>query len=219
VCDLFYSPASDSDKDSVATGESHTEEPELLDELWADLSSGGPAAPEAAPEAGGFGQHIAPPLVAPVEVAQSSGATSSSSVAPPVVVSSVPVPEVCDSNRVAAAFVAFVPGGKITYYDRQNKVEAVCLNWRHGKCVLTRSMAITTRSGMGRPLGLCMAWLAKGASVATKVEHWADEAMPSRAERVVGRIALKAMGSPGSVGLLSKERAKVCDAEESEPEV
>jgi hypothetical protein len=121
------------------------------------------------------------------------------------------------SLRRPACTVHFVDGGKISYYERRGIVECVCNHPAHGKCVLTRSTnpsMSTRRASQGRPLGLAMAWLSKGPTLASKDSHWSPANWPTLAERLVGRAALM-IERPD---FLEIERPKA-DDEASEPEV
>lgn len=122
--------------------------------------------------------------------------------------------------RHCAAYVLVVPGGKVSYYIGKADVECVCSNVLHGVCRLTRRMLGSTRlgrQGQGRPLGLCIAWLAKGAAIATKAEHTAAAFATTRVERVECRAMLKALEHPDARGLLEAERPKR-HGEDSEPD-
>ena len=111
-----------------------------------------------------------------------------------------------------------VPGGKISYYDNANNIEAVCNNHAHGRCVLTRRMGQAKRV-RGRPLGLAVAWLAKGCHAADKPAHWrVGDGWPTDEERVAARAFLHAMDTDAARELLALEALRD-DDERSEPEV
>lgn len=160
-----------------------------------------------------------------VEAASSSGGPPAAHAAPPDPEVAPPLlradsgPRGFGMGQGRAAAIVFVDGGKLSLYENRMIVEAVCRNPTHGKCVLTRSLNASTgrRVEQGRPLGLMVAWLAKGAGLPSKAEHWSPEHWPSFTERCTGRAALKALAMPDSVALLAAERAKR-PGEASEPE-
>jgi hypothetical protein len=127
-----------------------------------------------------------------------------------------PSPPAAPGPRLPASHVRFVEGGKLSVYSRRSIVECVCDNPSHGKCVLTRTLQPSRsvhKPEQGRPLGLCMAWLANGSVAPSKSAHWDLASWPTYSERVAGRMALRHIDED----FLSFERAKR-DGETSEPE-
>ena len=202
----------DDDRASNATEE---EMPEIIDDAMVEDDVFDPAGGEE-------GGVVAPLPVPDVALAPAppdlSAAGSSGDVAPPEPAEAQP--------KRPATFVAFVPGGKLTYYENPRKkfVVAECANPKHGRCNRTRTMKSPPRGsvnealGQGRPLGYLAAWLAKGAGPATKDGHLCESQRPSLQERKDARSALKAMGTPDAMGLLAREATKPDDAG-SEPDV
>jgi hypothetical protein len=128
------------------------------------------------------------------------------------------IPDESQITRDRAAHVVFVDGGRLAFYGgKQHNATAQCNNPSHGKCVLTRKMTSGRKPGQGRPLGLLAAWLASGAEMSSKEEHWALPAWPTLAARKTARAALKALDTPDVRGLLASERAQL-SGEESEPD-
>eukprot|EP00959_Pyramimonas_sp_CCMP1952_P171074 3574524-Pyramimonas_sp.AAC.1 len=116
----------------------------------------------------------------------------------------------------------YVPGGSIRYYETGNRIEYVCGNPLHGKCVLTRQVNEGARPAQGRPNGLGVAWLALGPHCSKHQHHpKAKDPMgwPTRSQRQAGRDYLKGLDSdlPEAAALLRAERPKR-SGEESEPE-
>lgn len=100
---------------------------------------------------------------------------------------------------------------------------------RHGSnCKLTRHMTAAKRSnmpaGIGRPLGLAIAWLRAGSSeeARTQTDHVHDPRFrkPSLLERKAARVAFKELAAdrPEAQAILDGERPKLA-GEDSEPEV
>jgi hypothetical protein len=170
------------------------------------------------------------PVTAPVDATTAPSASSGSAAGP--VISEGPgfEPEEGESQGGVASSqpiergpigkanaVAFVPGGKISYYASKQDIEAFCTDPRHGKCVLTRRMTGAKqagRLGQGRPLGLATAWLAKGSECATKEDHKLAALTLSKEERAAGRLSLQAISGSDVSALFANERP--CDADEGE---
>lgn len=158
------------------------EEPAQSGEAQSSAVAGVPPAGSSAlePDAPGEAMHVA-------------GESSGSQVAPSVAENPVggASSRASAGPRAPAASRVFVPGGKVSLYTKTCIVEAVCNNASHGKCVLTRRMSEDKRGrnlGQGRPIGLVMSWLAKGAGCTSKREHWEDGAgWPTLEERRRGR--------------------------------
>jgi hypothetical protein len=105
--------------------------------------------------------------------------------------------------KVPGDAFAWVPGGKITFYDNKKSFEAVCSNPAHGRCVMTRTiLPRLTKPSQGRPLGLMSAWLAAGPAAPNKETHWLF--LPSHDARVEHRHGL--MGTGGGPALVECER-------------
>jgi hypothetical protein len=159
----------------------------------------GDIAPAPVPAASSAGVHV-PAMDAPShDVPPPLPPSGSSSIAHPT----------WGESRNPAAFVVFVKGGKVSFYRGKTIAEAVCRCPAHGKCVLTRTLnpsAAPAKEAQGRPLGLLAGWLAKGDSCLTKEAHWAQDAMPTLAERQAAREALQHLGTPDADGLLASER-------------
>lgn len=190
----------------------------LFDPPQGDVGGHG-AVPDPEPVAGGTN------IVAPRSAASNSAppaANSSGDIPPPP---PPPPPEdVAAANRGAAAFVLFVPGGKVVYYGgRHQNMVAMFENLTHGRCVKTKTTKGASRQtpaarSQGRPLGYLAAWLARGAALDSKEDHWGPEGQPTKEERTASRANVKEMGGTDAMGLLASERPKR-DGEESEPEV
>eukprot|EP00971_Amphidinium_carterae_P050449 993618-Amphidinium_carterae.1 len=114
--------------------------------------------------------------------------------------------------RVKAEIFAEVPGGRLAYYDNKGLFQASCSRAGHGRCVLTRSALPGRRPAQGRPLGLLVAWLGMGHTVATKEQHWDKTLWPAKPAREAAREELQQYA--GGLELLACERA--LGAEEGE---
>lgn len=164
---------------------------------------------------------IMAPMVAAGSV-QPPGANSSGGLSPPP--PPPPPPEdVAAAARGAATCVLFVPGGKVVYYGgRHQNMVAICENLSHGRCVKTKTVKGSARQtqaarSQGRPLGYLAAWLARGAALDSKEDHWGSEGQPTLEERVAARANVKELGGADASGLVAAERPKR-DGEVSEPE-
>lgn len=126
------------------------------------------------------------------------------------------------SRREKCEHVVELAGGKIFYWPRSSKFEAVCSNSAHGKrCVLTR----TSQSGepgtpQGRPSGLLAAWLHAGIECTTRADRWHPDMFKiDKATRIEWRDLLSVSDAGQSV--LLKERqdlwANEPDFEPDEP--
>lgn len=135
---------------------------------------------------------------------------------PPVAAARQP-PEGLDAGDV----VAHTAFGVIRYYNNRQEFVAHCSNPQHGQqCRLSRSAKPSLaahRAGQGRPIGLLAAWLAVSfeEELPNKAAHVRLQPLPELSARQAARAALA--GSPGSAGLLSKERP-VRRGEPDEPE-
>ena len=117
---------------------------------------------------------------------------------------------------------ALVPGGKFAFYLSKGDFEAICMRKEHkgatARCVLTKQ-AMTYKNDKGgvlrggRPLGLMVAWLARGCkdSCDTKACHRDELALIDFKERFDARTS--AMPLDGFTELLRKERGDLDDAE------
>ena len=197
---------------------------EWLDDLLCPSDVDGPRDVELFPEEELSGDAlVAPPLAAPATPPSATGssgvahgaASSSGDVAPPPMAPPAPV-----GRRGKAAYVLFVPGGKLNYYggSQQNCV-AECNNVAHGKCIMTRKMKPhAKRLKRRRPLGFLAAWLAKGIELRNKDEHFYDRSnWPTREERRAARGRLMELDNDDARGLLAVEPA-VKDGEATEPD-
>lgn len=108
-------------------------------------------------------------------------------------------------------------GGTIVFYGGlRNAFEAVCNNPLHGRCVLTRGVPADKNADTGRPVGMLAAWLACNDQI-KKEGHWERSVLAQPLEhRRLWRLLIK--GSIEGAALLSRERRKRDDDEESEPE-
>lgn len=201
------------DEDDVdALDEVAWDDPAEVDGLVAPQPRGGIAAKHGVVEPR-FGFPMPSPPAPPVPPAAGS---SSDAPRPPAGAALVQGPRSVGTAQV------FLPGGKVTFYERGRFVEIVCNQVGHGKCVLTRKVDGDKRlrnAAQGRPLGLAVAWLAKSPACATKAEHWAlDSGWPTLEERRSGRSRLQAMQTDASRALLAAERQQ-WPGEDSEPEL
>lgn len=107
--------------------------------------------------------------------------------------------------RNAPEIIFRVPRGEIRYYARIRRFAAWCHNEAHGRRCRREKVAYEGRGGgQGRPLGLLMAWLARGDDHATSRDHMDLELLIDFESRQIGRQALQAM--EGSEAMLAKER-------------
>ena len=125
----------------------------------------------------------------------------------------------------AVVVVEWGEKGRISFYNKGARFEAVCFKHGPGCCKLTRTGAAPkgsrslSRLAQGRPAGLLAAWLdsADNSNIARAADHknpfWI--AGVSRAQRSAARGKLK--GMPFGLDLLSCERAQR-EEEMSEPE-
>ena len=125
-------------------------------------------------------------------------------------------------DRGDADAVVVVPGGKISYYKKNCRFEAVCSQHPKERCRLTRTSKGPTRAnleGQGRPVGLLAAWLAAGvhAEVNSAEVHRGGllVCLITRAQRIEGRAAVGA--DPNLAALMSFERPQGADPD-PEPE-
>lgn len=122
---------------------------------------------------------------------------------------------------------AFFPHGKITYYAKDSRFEAVCRFCQSDgdkqMCRLTRTgRRNERRPNQGRPLGLMSAWLLAAPKFVDKESHirshcdrlWLSTSL-TRAQRRAGRKFLRSLAH--GPALLSKE-GELRPGEESEPE-
>ena len=167
-------------------------------------------------------EHLpAPPT--PIADVEMAGAASSSGAGEAVPDGEVPPPSPAEDpgfGRSRPPAVLFVHGGKLSLYTARAKVfaTATCDNPRHGKCVLTKSLEPSaTDPAQGRPLGLLLAWLAKGSDQETKEAHWSPEVWPTLPQRRAARTAFAALTCSDAVALRTAERA-LRPGEDEEPE-
>jgi hypothetical protein len=113
------------------------------------------------------------------------------------------------------------PFGKISFYKRYNRFEAVCFEKHsgHRNCRLTKGCFASkdlSNKAMGRPLGLMVAWLTNKLKFASQSEHIKTYAMATldREQRLEGREYLRSL--PGGIELLACERPLRSD--EGEPD-
>eukprot|EP00971_Amphidinium_carterae_P349125 6490859-Amphidinium_carterae.2 len=137
---------------------------------------------------------------APAPVAPNDPAPASVVTAPP------PPPPPAAYERTprglvgVADAVAYVEGGKISFYANKNVFQATCMDRGHGvtgKCTMTRTSRGRISKGVetsiaGRPLGFLSLWLSRHAQATTKEEHTCKEALKgySHADRLQARHAL-----------------------------
>ena len=120
--------------------------------------------------------------------------------------------------------VFYVHGGKLSLYYARRTLVAECDNPLHGKCHLTRTLRRAKRgrqTQQGRPLGLMLAWMAKGCGRDSKRHHWAEDCWPTFGERTAARAAFQGLADGGSevaAAFLRAERKKR-STESPEPEV
>ena len=137
---------------------------------------------------------------------------------PPPAPAAARIPRAEAGPRVPTRLQFFVPGCKLSYYEGSDSIQVDCANPLHGRCTLTRKVrGWARRPAQGRPIGLAVAWCARGLlpDVRTKVDHTRAADMPSREERLRGRAFCKT--SELGRHMLAQERAKRA-AEPSEPE-
>lgn len=113
------------------------------------------------------------------------------------------------------------PFGKISFYSRYSRFEAVCAQSHSGhiSCRLTRGCLPSkdpANTAMGRPLGLMVAWLFNELNFTCRSEHVNVFALSTfdHAQRLKARAYLRAV--PGGAALLDCERARRSD-EPDEP--
>ena len=154
----------------------------------------------------------------PLPAGSGMGASSSSSSAPPLPPPAA-LPPVSDDEGEqirGRASVFFVEGGKLSYYTDKKFMTATCCNPKHGKCVLTRIARVGPQGHDGRPLGLFLAWLAKGSACETKAEHWKSSTWPTLEERLAARETFALEDHPDARRMRKAER-KQRDGEGVEP--
>eukprot|EP00971_Amphidinium_carterae_P333415 6468159-Amphidinium_carterae.8 len=108
----------------------------------------------------------------------------------------------------------FCDGGRISYYTSKDCFEAFCDRSSHGTtCTLTRTRKGRMRQGVetsiaGRPLGLLLAWLQRGANCHCKEEHKCPSVLAGCTYEM--RASARAEMMQSSVGreLSSYERGK-----------
>ena len=174
----------------------------LDDDAFAAAEPEAPAAAVPAMPPGPADAPPAPPAAAAAAAAISSSAASSSG-GP-----WAPVPEAVGRRIV----VLIVEGGKLVYYPRGHIMTAECGCAGHGKCVLTRTCRPAEGDlQQGRPLGLFLAWLKRGRTLATKDDHWSPEHWPAFEERRLARADFQAVMSTDAQELRAVERKQVGD--------
>lgn len=203
------------------------EDSDAGEDIFASLN--GPNGAEVDVHAGGDEATQGVAGVAPPE-SQGAGASSS---APPDGRPLAEASPALNASSLSAASVApepselrvIVPTGKITWYRKDGRFEAVCRQHQlegSGEgcmCRMTRTSRPSERkAAQGRPLGFLGAWLAAAQSHQDRDSHrskmWLATGI-ARQQRVAARACLRQL--PGGAELLSCERPKA-DSEDSEPE-
>ena len=120
------------------------------------------------------------------------------------------------------------PYGSLHFYPIQNNMTAYCRCKKHFDCKKNRtfnaakssasSSSKSVRDGQGRPVGLLVQWLRDQGNHSSRADHCAQHVMMtfSHASRKDARAWFKTL--PGSDKILSKERAKRDDEDDSEPD-
>ena len=151
----------------------------------------------------GLAEPTAPVVGGSITAASSSGPREPPPLPPPIAPPPAPFAAGEEPDRAQQLWVR---GGKLSYYTQKKFMTAICENKAHGKCVLTRT--IHGREGFpdGRPLGLMVAWLAKGCDLDTKRDHWRSIHWPTFAERCAARDEFAMLTHPDAVGMRQGER-------------